>query len=413
MTRMIPLVTPLLLAGMAWPACAEEAELQQDWQLSGFYSVALTDQRGPLTFYPTLSQFGADYGSTPSYKPDSTLGMQLDGSLGSQLSVSSQLVVRDQADYRKGDAVERLFVRYQPDDRLTLRAGRLAMDTFMLSDYRRVAYAYPWVRPPQDFYGYLSLDHFDGVDVSYRWQAAGEWQAKLNVGPSRAVLPVATPDYRLRTSEQWGGVLQWQHDALTLRAGYTTFLLASQVDLPPVLATGLQSLAPFWPEAGNVHHKLQLSGKRLTYKTLGGAYDRGDLWVRGELATLRNQSLWFPGVDSYYLAAGWRQGDWQPYASYGQAKAARPPLTLTEPAWLPGASPLARGVEQAVNAIAVNQRTVSLGLRWEMQTGMALKLQWDQLRTRQGGNGLLGGGNVTEPRPVRKHIVSLAWQGVF
>lgn len=414
----------LLSALAAMPLLAqahgEETSSFEDWQLSGFYSLALTDQDGPLHFYPALSQFNSDYGSRPTYKADSVVGLQLDAPFNSQWSASSQLVLRDQAEYSKGDAIERLFVRYQPSEHLTLRAGRLAMDTFMLSDYRRVSYAYPWVRPPHEFYGYLSVDHFDGADIAYNWHAAGEWQAKLNVGPSRTVLPISTEgqDYRLRTRSQWGGTLQWQREALTLRAGYTTFLFASEPVTSGLLDQALDSVKPFWPQAGEIHNQLQLKDKRLVYKALGAVYDPGSWWLRGEVAALQNQSLWFPEIHSYYLGSGVRLGAWQPYVGYGRAYATKPLLQLSEPTGYPpllqaGISQTARGIEQAVNAIRVDQHSTTLGLRWDVKPGMALKLQWDKLKSKPNGNGLLGGGNAVESGAIRKNIVSIAVQGVF
>jgi hypothetical protein len=40
---------------------------------------------------------------------------------------------------------------------------------FLTADYRKVGYAYPWVRPPVEGYDALPVTSSDGVDATLRW----------------------------------------------------------------------------------------------------------------------------------------------------------------------------------------------------------------------------------------------------
>src|SRR5690606_2551065 len=49
------------------------------------------------------------------------------------------------------------------------RVGRIALPVFIAADYRKVGYAYPWVRTPIEVYGVLPLSSSDGADLSWQW----------------------------------------------------------------------------------------------------------------------------------------------------------------------------------------------------------------------------------------------------
>ena len=62
--------------------------------------------------------------------------------------------------------VEWANLKYQVTPELALRVGRIALPMFLTADYRKVGYAYPWVRPPVEGYGSLPISSSDGVDAT-------------------------------------------------------------------------------------------------------------------------------------------------------------------------------------------------------------------------------------------------------
>jgi hypothetical protein len=49
-----------------------------------------------------------------------------------------------------------------------LRAGEMALPTFLVSDSRNVGYANTWLRPPAEVYSFASFDTFRGADITYQ-----------------------------------------------------------------------------------------------------------------------------------------------------------------------------------------------------------------------------------------------------
>ena len=68
--------------------------------------------------------------------------------------------------------IEWANIKYQVTPDLSLRFGRIALPIFLAADYRKVGYAYPWVRTPVEVYNALPLSNSDGVDATYRWNRA-------------------------------------------------------------------------------------------------------------------------------------------------------------------------------------------------------------------------------------------------
>lgn len=58
------------------------------------------------------------------------------------------MVGRDRLDNTFENSVEWAFLKGRLFPKLIVRAGRLGVDVFMLSEYRNIGFAYPWVRPP-------------------------------------------------------------------------------------------------------------------------------------------------------------------------------------------------------------------------------------------------------------------------
>ena len=102
---------------------------------------------------------------------DTRLGMQLDATLARRWSAVLQVVSEQALDNSYRPRVEWANGKYQVTPELAVRAGRIALPVFLTADYRKVGYAYPWVRPPVEGYNVLPITSSDGVDATLRWSA--------------------------------------------------------------------------------------------------------------------------------------------------------------------------------------------------------------------------------------------------
>jgi diguanylate cyclase (GGDEF)-like protein len=116
---------------------------------------------------------GAGYTRDWSPEVDSVLGVQLTANLTFRLTGILQVVSEQQYDENYTPTVEWANLTFDITPNLSVRAGRMVQQTFIVSEYRKVRYATPWGRPPKEAYDMIPVTNADGVDLNYRFRFKG------------------------------------------------------------------------------------------------------------------------------------------------------------------------------------------------------------------------------------------------
>ena len=137
---------------------------------------------------------------------DSRLGLQAAWRLDPRFELVGQVVLKPRAREAADDeSLAWAFAAWRPAPEWEIRVGRTSPDLFMLADVRNVGFAYPWMRPSVEFYGWMPPSTLDGADASRQWQW-GDSRLRRRCSPaapasrSRARRTVAT---RTATSSWW------------------------------------------------------------------------------------------------------------------------------------------------------------------------------------------------------------------
>ena len=101
------------------------------------------------------------------FSNDSRLGIQISAKVNAKVDVTGQLLATGREDNYNMKA-DWAFVTYHVNDPVALRAGKVKLTTFLISDYIEVGYAYPWIRPPQEVYSANPISTINGVDMLMR-----------------------------------------------------------------------------------------------------------------------------------------------------------------------------------------------------------------------------------------------------
>lgn len=266
--------------------------------------------------------------TSPSVKPDSNLGVQMIAQANDWLSATAQLLSMARQDDHISTELEWAFVKATPLDGLAIRAGIMAMPTFMISDFRNVGYANTWLRPPSEVYGMAMLRRLEGVDVSYSMDIqsttltasilAGNSEARI-FGADYDVKDVKGIDVRLET------------DWLTLRAGRIESLIKGPEDI-------------------------------YVFSGIGAIVDRDNIIAQAEYVTRESKEGFEDTVDAdgWYILAGYRIDSLIPYISYATTE----PLNYNSPIHM-----------------SETQKTSALGLRWNAFQSASLKFQLESIDT--------------------------------
>lgn len=292
---------------------------------------------------------------------DSRLGLQISADVNPRMRLTAQLLARGGSDNWETEA-DWAFVGYRINDPLEVRAGKVKLSTFLVSDYIEVGYAYPWIRPPVEVYSLNPITTISGVDLLYRPQV-GNWSFLVQpyVGTSNgssvvsAPLSDATPpppdvnhipkgtQVDFEAKNMVGLNLSAGTDAFNFRLGYLTTDVASDF-------------------GGG------FDGDKATFASAGFSMDWRNIVAYAEYAERDEDNMAetaFPDQKAWYTTLGYRIGKFMPHLTYAK---------------------LEEGKDASLLSLA--QESITLGLRYELAPGAALKFEASQVEPETGNYGL-------------------------
>lgn len=459
--RRLPLAAAALVACVS--AQAEYQSPDGNFRLSGFGTLGAvkTTTDDAVFNYPGQGGGATKHGSLD---PDSKLAVQGSYKISPTVSATSQIMTKYDAEGQYVPSFEWAFAKWQAMPGLNFRAGRMGAPYFMISDFRDVGYANTAVRPNIDVYGQVPVSSFDGADVSYQMNLGSTtltstfWTGKSDApfASSLAARGVATPPTQVIINHTVGFNFQAEmSEGLTLRFGRAQGKLTIDSASGHTLATSARALAtaanayaaaaPTVAAAisgGNPTRAAQITaaipgaqasaagfndaaemftpeGVDASFTGIGLAYDQ-DNWVASMEFTKRKTKSFITDTTGWYATVGYRIDKFTPFVGYSKVKTDRRSTNTVQPSALvtsgvggpfaafDGAanavntnSPaLSAGADALLSTQARDERTATLGLRWDATAGLAVKFQWDRIfkpDSASSGNGSVGFFLVPDP----------------
>jgi hypothetical protein len=189
--------------------------------------------------------------------------------------------------------LEWAFVMVKPLPDLSVRAGRMELPTFLISDTRNVGYANLWLRAPDEVYGQPIFDVYTGWAATYQ-REVGPYSMSFNV-----LSGTSTSDTELSPGVQRRII---GHKML----GYNATLDRNGITIRVSRVTTDRT----HEEYGITYPELSWS-----FDSAGVTYDRHDLVLQGEFIERRTSNPAI-NVNGYYLLGGYHLGKWTPYTLY-------------------------------------------------------------------------------------------------
>jgi hypothetical protein len=411
-----PILRARALACMLAPALAAagaaHAEERPMWSVSGFGTLGAVHSSERDADYTSSVLKGSGAGASGSWSADvdSRLGMQLDLNLDKQWSAVLQVVSEQGLDNSYRPKIEWANVKYQVTPELAVRVGRVALPVFLTADYRRVGYAYPWVRPPVEAYGVVPVTNSDGVDATLHWElGAVHNTAQVFYGHDDPKLAGSLRAYA-RGIAGFSHISEW--GALSVRVNAIRAEVSS--NLGKELFRGLDQ---FGPVGQALSRRYEMDHKTMRVENIGVNYDPGDWFVMAEAGQLHTD-FFFGSTRSAYVSAGWRWKAWTPYAVLAKVKAtgattdAGLPLAALPPQAAAAGAALNAGLNYLLSTIP-QQTSASAGVRWDLMANAALKLQYDRVTPRHGSRGTLINQTPGFRSDRTSHVVSVALDFVY
>lgn len=344
----------------------------------GTLGVARSSSDG-AEFVRDLSQTKGIKAGKWSGRIDSILGFQANWQAGREVELVGQVVSRSHYDKSRDPEVMWAFAKWDPDPRVSLRAGRIGADFMLLADSRLVGYSYLPVRPSPDFFGPLFFSHFDGLDGSVTLPLGnGLMRGKLFAGKTQEKAAGAPGVWDTSGSPVHGLVLDYLTGPWQFRFNAANIRFGEEIKTFN-LRENLTEAGAFFPQALDAAGTLVAKNKWARFLSFGVVYDEGPLQVQAMLNRIRQETDIFEDSHAGYVMAGYRVGAVTPFAGVSRWVSSGGPYS----AGLPNVGPLgdlSAGYTQFMAASRSYQTTYSLGARWDFRENMALKLQWDAIR---------------------------------
>lgn len=341
------------------------AESSDEFTLQGFgtLGMARTTTRD-VEFVRDLSQ-PRGISDSWSLQNDSVIGVQGVWRINPQFEAVVQAMSRYSYNGNFRPELSWAYVKYEPTPNLSLRAGRLGTEFFMMADSRWVGYSFLTVRPPGDYFWYLPFYTIHGADAALT-VPLGEnlLRGKVFYGLSNGKIPLAGEQWDIGGSPMLGGYLEFQHGPWQIRGSYAN--IRFERDLP--IAQVLGKMNPPLPLSSTDAAFLKTRDTRTHYYSLGLVYDQGPWQGQFMLNHIEQGTNALENSDGGYALLGYRVGTVTPYLGYSWVRS-------KERGNAP--SPIAQYVMQDSHS---DQKTTFVGLRWDVASNLALKAQWDTIR---------------------------------
>jgi len=321
-------------------------------ELSGYLSFTTTyatsDNTGDISYYNDLA-------NTDHWNFDNRsnhVGVQIYSALTDKVSVTMALTAQGgQSGYEVKP--EWAYGTYQFNQDWGLRMGRFKGPFYMVSDYRDVGYAYPWVRPPEEVYSTNPIKSVNGLDLVFQksvkdvnylleiYGGSGTNETLVNTNLAPGFCPPATCPYaptdvpfEFEAYNSMGFNASIGTEAITFRAGY----YSTKVN------------------AGSL---IQAEGG--TFAGLGLIVDWRNIvvyseYIQRDTDNTPSMSVAFPDQNAWYATLGYRFSSFLPY------------ITVAE---------LAEGKD--VSPFALKQSSTALGLRWDIDDAADIKFEVKQI----------------------------------
>lgn len=317
-------------------ACASTAQAQGlDAQFSGYGTLAATYADTTSAQFRSSWQQSRGSRGRVDWGVDSRIGAQLDVTVNETFSATGQLLAQRLGSQEKL-AVEWLYGQAQLGPDTVVRAGRVVLTAFMLSDVRNVGYSQHWAHTPYEVY--LTFPPVDGAQLLYRTTWEG---VKLSVQP---------------TVGRAEAEIYYQRGPYGLVPAHTTFHQLFALNLTAEKGNWIARLGHTVADATIEWSVPGPEPVKYTFTSLGLQYDNGKLLAMAEMMTGKTDSQRYD-ISGQYLTAGYRFGSWMPYASFSYL----------------------RNLGTVIQSLP-DSRTSALGLRWDTAKDLAIKAQVERAR---------------------------------
>lgn len=330
---------------------------------SGFLTAGASYAAHPVL--PDTSVVSVDGGTRNAvgFEEDSRFGLQIAAQVNPQVSVTGQLLAKSHEN-EWAVTTDWGYIQYRASDHVSVRAGRVKLPSFLISDYAEVGYAYPWVRPPQEMYGANPMTGLNGMDMLIRYNM-GNFGLLVQPFYGNNTQTTTVPQAAVKApppfpNQPAGTIMDVQFSCDGIRG------------LNLSVGSDIFTVRGSWFKCQVFQSNFGVKGDDGSFSSVGATMDWKNfvIYTEGFIRVVEGLGgAAFPNQEGGYFTFGYRIGKFLPNVTYG----------WLDPHVTAGQSPF---------ATPLVQRSVALGLRYELGRGADLKFEALRAKPEEGNTGL-------------------------
>jgi len=276
--------------------------------------------------------------------------------------------------------IEWAYLEYRVNKAWDFRLGRLRLPLYMFSDTLEVGYSYPWVTPPGEIYSLVPFSNYAGAEVVYDNQVFDHsLRASLFYGSLAGTNVTHTLATNITLKQLLGGYLTYGDPDLQMRLGYAEANIS--INPAPAFVPIIDAYAEIYG-APDVISDYDYQSVKAYFMNAGLEINKNDWLFLGEIVEQSANSVSVNKTRAWYATLGYKFcSDWTPFVSYAQQ------ITLNKAARVYD-GPLGVAINPIVSALNNDQKTWTVGLRWDVIDKTDIKLQVDHIEAENGTAGL-------------------------
>jgi hypothetical protein len=284
-------------------------------QVSGFGTAGVSGSNNAVSYDRGVNNIN------PDWIGESKLGLQADVKLSNKLSMTGQVVAKqsDTDDGKMAVQGEWLFGAYAFNDSTKVRAGKLRLPLFMMSEQLDVGKAYTLAKLPLEMYGQAPTNAYTGIDALKTFEVGEDGELMIQpyfgvanftgrgvmsagfggTADSAGNYPTTYHTFEAGNLAGLNFVFNY-NEMLRLRAGYMKSTLSNK-DGATVMA-GVDYV-----------HNVDAS-----FSSVGAELKLGKTNITAEYGQRRVASMMFADTDGRYVTVSHQLGAFIPYAYYAE-----------------------------------------------------------------------------------------------
>jgi len=272
-----------------------------------------------------------------------------------------------------------LNVKYTLNSDFNIRGGRMQSSAFLNSDVRDIDYVNTWGLEPNAFYTMLPMKFYDGIEISYN-KVIGEYYINLNLTPY-GTLETSMDDL---VSDSILSVKDIHIISFDISNNDFKFKVTyGQVNINiPIEDTNYNQVIDGLKEENDMS-KYNYTDKKVSFLTLGLEYNYENYSLVSELAQISSNSL-IADTIGYYTMLSYRYDKFIPFVMYSVSDNQKSHFDTTNIVDNSNQH-FKEKLDQILYQTNNSQKTISLGFKYDLMVGVALKFQLDKITIKDYG----------------------------